>query len=157
MLQQTIQNTVSQIGIGTLTHKVIFYILWMLLMKTQDCGLWILVCLITWLGKLLCSLNIAPCTTNLTIRIADRSLSKMASIIIVRISKDIHLDPVLFVPNLDCNLLSISKLTRDLKNDTKFFSLSCEFQNLDLKRMIGNTKMCARPYSFRANDLVKQS
>lgn len=99
----------------------------------------------------------SPCTTNLTIRIADRSLSKMASTIIVRISKDIHLDPVLFVPNLDCNLLSISKLTRDLKNVTKFFSLSCEFQNLDSKRMIGNTKMCARLYSFRANDPVKQS
>ena len=40
------------------------------------------------------------------------------------------------VPNLDCSLLSISKLTKDLKCVTKFFPNHCEFQVMDLGMMI---------------------
>ena len=55
-----------------------------------------------------------PCYKNLTERIADGSLSKVAGTGSVRVSKNITLDSVLLVPKLNCNLLSISKLTRDL-------------------------------------------
>ena len=69
-----------------------------------------------------------PCYKNLTERIADGSLSKVAGTGSVRVSKNITLDSVLLMPKLNCNLLSISKLTRDLNCVTKFGSNLCEFQ-----------------------------
>ena len=43
---------------------------------------------------------------------------------------------MLFVPNLDCNLLSISKLNRDLDCETKFLAESCVFQDLKSERLL---------------------
>ena len=54
------------------------------------------------------------------VRIADGLCSSVAGIDSVIVSKDIRLNSVLFVPKLDYNLLSIGKLTRDLKCITKF-------------------------------------
>ena len=48
--------------------------------------------------------NYTPYSRNYTIRIGDGTS-------FVVISKDLTLDSVLLVLNLDCNLLSISKLT----------------------------------------------
>ena len=53
----------------------------------------------------------SPCAGNFSIRIADGSLSKIADIGFVIISEDLTLNSALLVPNLECNLLSISKLT----------------------------------------------
>lgn len=50
------------------------------------------------------------------------------------------------MPKLDCNLLSISKITRDLKCVTKFFSNLCEFQTLESGKTIGNAEECAGLY-----------
>ena len=61
-----------------------------------------------------------PCHENFSVRIADGSLSRVARIGSVAISKYITLDSVLLVPKLECNLLSISKLTKDLNCVTKF-------------------------------------
>lgn len=47
--------------------------------------------------------------------IVDGTLSKDMGKGSVIISKNIALNSVLFVPKLDCNLLSISKLIRELK------------------------------------------
>ena len=55
--------------------------------------------------------NYTPCFGDYTVHIADGSLSKVVGTGFVVISKDLTLDFVLLVPNLDCNLLSISKLT----------------------------------------------
>ena len=55
------------------------------------------------------------------IRIVDGSLSRVAGTRSVVISKDLTLKSVLLVPNLACNLLSTSKLTRELKWVTNFF------------------------------------
>ena len=63
-----------------------------------------------------------PSQESLTVRIADGSLFKVAGTGSIVISKDLTLDSVLHVPNLNCNLLSISKLTYDLNCVTKFFS-----------------------------------
>ena len=62
------------------------------------------------------------------------------------ISPNITLDSVLYVPKLDCNLLSISKITRDLKCVTKFFPNLCEFQILESGKTIGNAEECAGLY-----------
>ena len=69
----------------------------------------------------------SPCPNNLTVRIADGSLSKVAGTGSVVLSRDLTLNSVLFVPNLDCNLLSISKLTKENGCITNFSSTHCEF------------------------------
>jgi IS30 family transposase len=62
---------------------------------------------------------------------------------------NITLDSVLYVPKLDCTLLSISKITRDLKCVTKFFPNLCEFQTLESGKTIGNAEECAGLYLLR--------
>ena len=62
-----------------------------------------------------------PCNEKYTVKIADGSLSKVVGIGSIRVTNDLNLNSVLHVPNLDCNLLSISKLTRDLHCEAKFF------------------------------------
>ena len=47
---------------------------------------------------------------------------------------------MLHVPNLSCNLLSISKITSDLQCQTNFYSSYCEFQELTTGRMIGSAE-----------------
>lgn len=69
----------------------------------------------------------SPCQNNLTVRIADGTLSKVMGKSPVIISQNITLSSVLYVHNLDCNLLSINKLTKDLKCITKFSPNLCEF------------------------------
>ena len=54
----------------------------------------------------------SPFAGNLKVKIADGTLSPVASKESIRISKTITLNPVLHVPNLSCNLLSISQLTK---------------------------------------------
>ncbi|KZV42538.1 hypothetical protein F511_37687 [Dorcoceras hygrometricum] len=79
-----------------------------------------------------------PCAGNQKIKIADGTLSAIVgqgSIVIsqtiIVISQTITLHNVLYVPNLSCNLLSISKLTRDLMRAAQFSSNLCVFQELD--------------------------
>ena len=44
---------------------------------------------------------------------------------------------ILHVPKLMCNLLSISKVTKDLNRVTKFFPNHYEFQEMEMRKMIG--------------------
>ena len=81
----------------------------------------------------------SPCQENLTVRIADGSLSKVTSICSISLTKNLILDSVLLVPKLDCSLLSISKLSRDKNYVAKFFSRV--FQDLDSGKMIGNAEL----------------
>ena len=62
-----------------------------------------------------------------TVRIADGSLSKVAGIGTIQLTEDLILSPVLHVPNLDCNMISISKVTHDLNCVTKFYPNLGEF------------------------------
>ena len=48
------------------------------------------------------------------------------------------LESVLYVPDLKCNLLSMSKLTKDMSCLVTFFPSYCEFQDLYLGKMIGS-------------------
>ena len=64
----------------------------------------------------------------------------------VQVTPTMLLTSVLHVPNLDCNLLSISKLTRDLKCVTKIFPTLCEFQDTDSGTTIGSAELCSGLY-----------
>ena len=91
-----------------------------------------------------------PCSGGSMVWIVDGSTS-IVGIGSVIISKDIRLDSVLFVPKLDCNLLSISKLAKDMNCITKFSLNTCEFQDLISGKTIGNAEMSAGLYLLRAD------
>lgn len=48
--------------------------------------------------------NYKPLQENLTVKVADESFSKVAGTGSIIVSKDLTLNSVLHVPNLDCNL-----------------------------------------------------
>ncbi|RVW59858.1 Retrovirus-related Pol polyprotein from transposon RE1 [Vitis vinifera] len=83
------------------------------------------------------------------VRIADGSLSKVVGTGSVVLSRDLTLNSVLLVPNLDCNLLSISKLTKEKRCITNFSSTHCEFQDLDSGKTIGNAEECSGLYILK--------
>lgn len=85
----------------------------------------------------------SPCSENLTVRITYGSLSKVTGTGSVKISEELTLNLVLLVLNLDCNLLSVSKLTRELNCVANFLPNLCEFQVSDLAKMIGSARMCS--------------
>ena len=80
-----------------------------------------------------------PCPGNFKIRIADGSLSSVAGKGNIKLS-NMTIFSVLHVPNLTCNLVSISKLTNDLNCVAKFYPSYCEFQDLLSGRIIANAK-----------------
>lgn len=77
-----------------------------------------------------------------------QSFSTIAGVGSIPISKSLTLHNVLHVPNLSCNLLSISKLTHDLNCLAIFYSSTCKFQEVSLGRMIGSTKEIDGLYFF---------
>jgi len=89
------------------------------------------------------------CTNNSTVCIADGSSSQVKGTGLSRLLRDMILNSILHVPNLDCNLLSISKLTRDLNCVAKFFPHLCIFQDLDMGKKIGSAKMCSGLYLLK--------
>lgn len=86
---------------------------------------------------------------NLTVKIADGSLSKVVGTSSIIISKDLVLNSVLHVPKLECNLLSVNKLIQEHRCVTKFFFDVYEFQDLDSGRTIGSAKVCSGLYLLK--------
>lgn len=72
----------------------------------------------------------SSCNEALTVRIADCSLAKVEGTGLVVVSGHITLKFVLYVLNLDCNLLSINKITQKLNCIANFSPHTCEFQDL---------------------------
>jgi len=97
------------------------------------------------------------CTNNSTVRIANGSSSQVKGISLSRLLRDMILNSILYVPNLDCNLLSISKLTRDLNCVAKFFPHLCIFQDLDTGKKIGSAKMCSGLYLLKSEISLRQT
>ncbi|KAK2452382.1 putative mitochondrial protein [Trifolium repens] len=93
----------------------------------------------------------SPCYDGMSVKIADGTLSKVAGTGSIILSEDIELKSVLHVPNLDCNLLSVSKLTHDLNCVAKLVSNLCEFQTLDSGRTIGSARICSGLYLLQAD------
>ena len=81
-----------------------------------------------------------PCYENWTIKVVNRSLSRVVRTSSIALSKELTLKFILLVPNLDCNLLSISKLTNDHNCVAKFSNNLCEVQDLNLETTIGSVE-----------------
>ncbi|KAG8489218.1 hypothetical protein CXB51_017212 [Gossypium anomalum] len=82
-----------------------------------------------------------PCHDKSQIRIADGSYSPVARVGEVQITENFSLDKFLHVRNLSCNLLSISKLTKDEKVLAEFSAIGCVIQEQKSGRMIGTAKV----------------
>ena len=76
------------------------------------------------------------CIGNTKIKIVDGSLSIIAGKRSIKISSLLTLHDVLHVPNLSYNLLSVNKLTSNLKCQANFFLSWCEFQDLNMEDFI---------------------
>ena len=82
----------------------------------------------------------SPCAGNQKIKIADGSFSTVAGIGSVVLSPLLTLKNVLHVPNLSCNLMSVSTLIEDKNCQINFFRSHCVFQDLNSGKMIGSAK-----------------
>ncbi|RVW56445.1 Retrovirus-related Pol polyprotein from transposon RE1 [Vitis vinifera] len=100
--------------------------------------------------------NYKPSNGHSSVHIADGSKSKIAGTGSIKLTKDLYLDSVLHVPNLDCNLLSISKLACDLQCVTKFYPNSCVFQDLKSGKMIGSAELCSGLYLLSCGQFSNQ-
>ncbi|KAJ9693662.1 hypothetical protein PVL29_009559 [Vitis rotundifolia] len=98
----------------------------------------------------------SPCVGNLKVKIADGTLSLVAGKGSIRISESIALKPVLYVPNLSCNLLSISQLTQKSNCSAKFLPSHYVFQDLSSGKTIGSAKEHEGLYYFDKTDVHGQ-
>ncbi|KAL6321725.1 hypothetical protein AAG906_031238 [Vitis piasezkii] len=98
----------------------------------------------------------SSCPNNLTVRIADGSLSKVAGTGSVVLSRDLTLNSVLLIPNLG-NLLSISKLTKEKRCLTNFSSTHREFQDLDSGRRLAMPRNALDSTSLRSATIHKNN
>ncbi|KAL1095027.1 hypothetical protein V6Z11_D06G129500 [Gossypium hirsutum] len=89
------------------------------------------------------------CHSHLTVKIVDGTLSKVTGIESIQKSLGINLKSMFYVPNLDCNLIFISKLTRDNHCLTTFFPNVRGFWILSSKRKSGTAEMCNRLYLLK--------
>ena len=96
--------------------------------------------------------NYNPCSGNEQIRIADGSYSIVVGKGLVNLSKTISLKSVFLVPKLACNLLSVSKLSRDSNCHVTFFESHCIFQEQSSGKMIGSARMIDGLYYFEDKD-----
>ena len=71
------------------------------------------------------------------------------------ISFSLTLHNVLHVPNLSCNLLSVSKLIRDQNCQVNFSHSQCKFQDLNSRNMIDSAKQSAGLYFFEDGSNLK--
>ena len=69
------------------------------------------------------------------------------------ISENLILKFVLHIPNLSCNILSVSKITKDSNCFAKFCDSCCEFHDQHSGRMIGGARMTDGLYYFDNNFL----
>ncbi|RVX10668.1 Retrovirus-related Pol polyprotein from transposon TNT 1-94 [Vitis vinifera] len=155
MFQQTLQSTGTTIGTASVAQKGIFS--HALNVRQENHTTWIVDSGASdhMTGNLMVFHEYTPCHNNSSIRIADGTLSRVFGTGSVIISKDITLHSVLYVPKLDCNLLSISRLTQDLNCVTKFIPHMCEFQALNSGKRIGNAEVRAGLYLLRAEEIQR--
>ena len=96
-----------------------------------------------------------PCAGNMKVQIVNELYTPVARKGTISLTKTIFLESVLHVPNLSCNLLSISKLTEDLNCVSKVSSTVVVFQDLASGRTIGNACECEGVYHFDDREVVK--
>ena len=90
----------------------------------------------------------SPCSGSEKIRIADGSFSPIAEKGLVKLSENIDLKFVLHVPKLACNLLFVSKLTKNSNCRVFFYDSHYELQDQNSRKKIGSVKLIDDLYYF---------
>ena len=93
----------------------------------------------------------SSCSGIEKVGIVDGSFSSIAGKGLIKISERIDLKFVLHVPKLACNLLSVSKLSKDSNFCVTFFESHCIFQDQNSGRTIGSARMINGLYYFDDN------
>lgn len=91
---------------------------------------------------------------NHKVKIADGSFTVVAGVGTIELSPRIMLKGILHVLNLSCNLLSISKITKDLQRVVYFTPSLCVFQKQHSGKKIGNTRELSGLYYFENSSSV---
>ena len=81
-----------------------------------------------------------PCARNEKIKIVDGSLASIAGKGQISLFDGLSLHNVLHVPRILYNLLSISKITRELNCKVTFLLDSVSFQDLSSGKIIGTVR-----------------
>ena len=90
----------------------------------------------------------SPCSGSEKIRIVDGSFSPITGKGLVKLSENIDLKSVLHVPKLTCNILFVSKLTKNSNCRVFFYNSHCEFQDQNSGKKIGSAKLIDDLYYF---------
>ena len=91
------------------------------------------------------------CPGNKKVRITDGNFSPIVGKGLIKISEGIDLKFVLHVPKLTCNLLSVSKLSRDSNCYVIFYESHCTFQDRSSEKTISSARMINGLYYFEDN------
>ena len=100
----------------------------------------------TNLSNLFCTYS--PCSGLDKIRIVDSTLSPIVGKSLIKLSKKLNLNSILRVPMLVCNILTISKITKDSNCRVIFCDSYCEFQDQNSRKKIGSAKLIGGLYYF---------
>ena len=90
-------------------------------------------------GSPMVFLSFVTCEEGVNVSVADGKISTATGQGTVVVA-DLVLNSVLYVPNFHYNLLSVSKLTKDLNCAVIFSPSRCEFQELSSGRTIGSAQ-----------------
>ena len=93
-----------------------------------------------------------PGSGHIKVKIVDGSLASIAGTGTIILGPHITLFNVHHVPKLSCNLLSISKLTKDLNRAAYFLPNHCEFQDVTSRKRIGNAEKYGGFYYFKEDN-----
>ena len=96
-------------------------------------------------------ISYTPCFGNKKVRIADGSLSYIARQASIHLSDKIVLQSVLHVQKLYCNILSVSRLSKDSNCHVVVCASLCEFQDLNSGMMFSNARLIDNLYNFDDN------
>lgn len=94
---------------------------------------------------------VIPTHPNEKIKITNGSFSPIARKGLITISKSINLKFVFHVLKLACNLMSMSKLTKDCHRRVIFFYSICIFYDRSSKKMIDRARMNDRLHYLNDN------
>ena len=84
--------------------------------------------------------NYTPCAGNKRVSTADGNECPIAGQGLIPLTSSLSLNSALHVPKLTCNLISITKLTKDLNCSLTFFPSHCVIQDQATGKMIGHAK-----------------
>ena len=90
----------------------------------------------------------SPCLENKKVRIANGNFSPIVGKCLIKLSERVDFISILYVPKLACNILLVSKLSRDFNCYVIFYDSYCIFQDRSSGKTISSAGMINGLYYF---------